>query len=477
MNIHKISEELNTFFYPRGIAVIGASSNPEKVGYGVVKGLKEGGMYSRPGLKGFSGNIYPVNPSHPQILGLKCYPSVKDIPGIVDLAVICVPAKVVPVVMKECVEKGVKSVIIISAGFSEAGEEGKRLQEEFLKIAREGGIRIIGPNCLGILYPPNNLNASFGLTLPYSGKVAFISQSGALVDSVIDWALKEKYGFSAVISYGNKADLDVPHFLAWACEDEYTHAICIYIEGVNDGRLLLEISKQVTPKKPVIALKAGKSSAGSRAVSSHTGSLSGSYNVYLGAFRQSGIIPANSLTHMFNLAKALSSLPILKGNRIAIVTNGGGCGVLCTDALEELGMEVPAPQEEMIKRLDATGLMHPAWSRNNPFDIVGDATPERYRVALEEVMKSPLFDGVIVIQTLQTMTDTVKDAEIVVEMFKKYKKPVVTSFMGGELTQEGVKILEENGIPNFNDVYDAATVMHALYVYGKWREKENEGKS
>ena len=212
-------------------------------------------------------------------------------------------------------------------------------------------------------------------------------------------------------------------------------------------------------------------------MSSHTGSLSGSYNVYLGAFRQSGIIPANSLTHMFNLAKALSSLPTLKGNRIAIVTNGGGCGVLCTDALEELGMEVPAPQKEMIKRLDATGLMHPAWSRNNPFDIVGDATPERYRVALEEVMKSPLFDGVIVIQTLQTMTDTVKDAEIVVEMFRKYKKPVVTSFMGGELTQEGVKILEENGIPNFNDVYDAATVMHALYVYGKWREKENEGKS
>ncbi len=471
--IKEIYQELNPFFHPRGVAVVGASRDPKKVGYGILKGLKEGGVYPRPGLKGFQGKIYAVNPKADEILGIRCYPSLKDLPGKVDLVIICVPATAVPSIVGEAAKKGARSIIIISAGFSEAGEKGKKLQEEFLRIARERKIRIIGPNCLGILYPPNNLNASFGLTLPYPGKVCLISQSGALADSVIDWSIKENYGFSALISYGNKADLDAPHFLAWASQDPSTRAICMYIEGVNDGRFFLEIARTATRFKPVIAIKAGKSKTGSKAVSSHTGSLAGSYRIWQGAFQQTGIIAVDNLTQMFNLARGLSLLPPLQGNRIAVVTNGGGSGVLCVDALEERGMEIPSPEKSLLSRIDASGKMHPAWSRNNPFDLVGDAGPERYEVVLEEVMKSPQFDGVLVIQTLQTMTDSRKNAEIVVKMFKKYRKPVVTSFMRGEFAEDGVKILEENGIPNYNDVWDAAMVMWGLYYYGKIKEKKD----
>ncbi len=474
ISLEKIHEELNPFFEPVGVAVIGASLNPEKVGYGLVKGLKEGGVFSRPGLKGFSGGIYPVNPKVQEILGIKCFPSILQVEERVDLAIIAVPSKFVPQVIRECAQKKVRGAIIISAGFSEAGSEGKKLQEEFLKVAEEANIRIVGPNCLGILYPPNNLNASFGLTLPYTGKIAFISQSGALADSVIDWSVKEKYGFSALISYGNKSDLDVPHFLAWAALDRNTQSICVYTEGLNDGRLFLEIAREVTLRKPVVAIKAGKSTVGTRAVSSHTGSLAGAYAVYQGAFKQSGIIPANSLRDMFDISKGLALMPPLKGDRIAIVTNGGGAGVLCADALEEEGLVLPAPAKEMIERIDDSGLMHPAWSRNNPFDIVGDATAERYKIVLEEAMRSELYDGVIVIQTLQTMTDTVKDAEIVVECFRKYNKPVVTSFMRGQFAEEGIKVLENNGIPNYDDVQEAARVMGALGKYGKYLRERAE---
>ncbi len=477
ISLEKIHEELKPFFEPEGIAIIGASRNPEKVGYGLVKGLKEGGVFSRPGLKGFSGGIYPVNPKVEEILGVKCFSSILEVKGKVDLAIIAVPARFVPQIMKECAEKKVKSAIIISAGFSEAGGEGKRLQEEFLRIAQEVGIRIVGPNCLGILYPPNNLNASFGLTLPYPGKIAFISQSGALADSIIDWSIKEKYGFSALISYGNKADLDVPHFLAWASLDKNTQSICVYMEGLNDGHFFLDVAREVTLRKPVVALKAGKSTVGTRAVSSHTGSLAGAYAVYQGAFKQCGIIPADSLTEMFNISKGLALMPPLKGNRIAIVTNGGGSGVLCADTLEEEGLSLPPPSRGMVDKIEESGFMHPAWSRNNPFDIVGDATPERYRVVLEEIMGSSLYDGVIVIQTLQTMTDTVKDAEIVVECFAKYRKPVVTSFMRGYFAEEGIKILEDSGIPNYDDVQEAARVMSALRRYGSYLNKRrNERK-
>ena len=472
MDLRKIYTQLECFFHPQAVAVVGASRHEDKVGFGVLKGLVKGGVFERPGLKGFSGRIYAVNPSAEEILGIKCYPSIKNVPGKVDLVIICVNAKFVPQVIRECGEKGVKGVIIISAGFTEAGEEGKKLQQEFLRIARSAGIRVVGPNCLGILYPPNNLNASFGLTLPYSGKVAFISQSGALADSVIDWSIKENYGFSALISYGNKADLDAPDFLAWASQDPHTSCISLYLEGLNEGRYFLEVAREVTKKKPVVAIKAGKSSSGSKAVASHTGSLAGSYRIYEAAFRQCGVIPASSLTDLFHISKGLSLMKPCYGNRVAVVTNGGGSGVLCADACEEEGLLLPPPSRKMIENLDASGKLHPAWSRGNPFDVVGDANPERYEAVLKEVMESPLYDGVIVIQTLQTMTDSLRDAQIIVEMFRKYGKPVVTSFMRGKFAEEGVRFLEENGIPNYNDVKEAARVMSALVKYGTYLKRK-----
>jgi len=463
--------ELQCFFEPQGVAVIGASSHPEKIGYQVLKNLLEGGAFSLPHLKGFSGKIFPVNPKATQILGLRCYSKIGEIPERVDLAIICLPAKLVPQVIQDCAQKKVKGANIISAGFAEASAKGKKLQEEFLKIARKAGMRIVGPNCLGILYPPRHLNASFAPFLPFSGKVAFISQSGALMDSVIDWAVENNYGFSAMISYGNKSDLDAPDFIAWAAKDPHTKAIALYIEGFNDGRYFLEVAKRVTPIKPIIALKAGKTAAGRKAVGSHTGSLAGSYQIYKGVFRQSGVIIADTLTQMFDMARTLAYQPLPKGNRVAIITNGGGNGVMCADYCEELGIELPNPPGELIEELDKSGKMHPAWSRKNPLDLVGDAGPERYEVALEAVMSSQIYDGVIVIQTLQTATQPLRDAEILVEMQKKYKKPVVAAFMGGIITKAGSKYLQERGIPNYNDVDRAAKAMWALIEYESYLAK------
>jgi len=470
-DLGRIYRELDVFFHPRSVAVLGASRQDKKVGHTVLKGLIAGGEVPREGLRGFAGRIYPVNPKEKEILGLKCYPSVSAVEGEVDVAVFCIPGPAVAPAMKECAAKGVKGAIILTAGFGEAGKEGKKLQEEFMAVARSGNIRVIGPNCLGSLYPPGNLNASFGITLPFPGSVALFSQSGALVDCIIDWSISRKYGFSAMVSYGNKADLDVPDFLGWASQDESTRAVALYLEGVGDGRRFLEVAAQVSKIKPIVVLKAGRSAKGTKAVSSHTGSLSGSYAVYTGAFRQAGVIPADNLTELLSITQALAFQPLMKGRRVAIVTNGGACGVMCTDYCQEVGLELPDPPAEMIARLDATGLLHPAWSRGNPFDIVGDAGPERYRATLEEVMKSDLYDGVIVIQTLQAVTDNLGDARAVVETAAKYGKPVMGAFMGGAISAEGIDYLTSHHIPNFFDVKAAAYTMKALADYGEYRRR------
>lgn len=473
-DIDRIYNQLQHFFAPRGVAVIGASRKPEKVGHGVLKSLLEGGVFHREGLKGFGGGIYAVNPREKEILGIPCVRAVTEITEPVDLAVFAVPPPAVPKVMAECARKGVKAAIVLTAGFQETGNEGRKLQDDFLKIAREAGIRVIGPNCLGLFYPSNRLNASFGPTLPPAGSVAFFSQSGALVDSIIDWALKEEYGFSSIVSYGNKADVDVPDLLAWACRDPHTRAIALYLEGVGDGRYFLEMARRVSPAKPIIAMKAGRSPKGVKAVSSHTGSLSGSYRVYQGIFRQAGVVAADNLTELLAISRALADQPVLDGKRVAIVTNGGGCGVMCADYCHEAGLDVSDPPREMISRLDETGLMHPAWSRNNPFDLVGDAGPDRYHAVLDEIMRSDSYDGVIVIQTLQAVTDNMGDARLVVDLQREYNKPVLAAFMGGMISQDAIRHLVQNGIPNFFDVKMAAWTMKAMYEYGRWRKISGE---
>jgi acetate---CoA ligase (ADP-forming) len=463
---------LDHILKPKAIAVIGASRRVQAVGHGILVNLLKGGTFRTKYCKPFKGKVYPINPNAKEILGKKCYKSVLDVKEHIDLAVICVPAKFVSSVMSECVKKGIKGAVIISAGFGEYGEAGKKLQDEVLAIAKKGKIRIVGPNCLGVLRTENSMNASFAPTMPPRGNIAFVSQSGALADSVIDWAIDNRYGFSNVISYGNKADLDAYDFVEWLADDKETAVITMYVEGVKDGRRLLEVTRKVAKLKPIIVLKAGKGEAGSKAISSHTGSLAGSYKIYEAAFAQAGVIMADNVEELFDMAKALAEQPACRKNGIAIVTNGGGCGVLTADYCEELGVKLAEFKESTLKKLEKGGKMHPAYSRRNPLDIVGDALPERYRIAVDTLMSEPYIYGMIVLQTLQTMTDPIKNAQVVINAHKKWPhKPILCVYMGGKFSRAGIKYLEVHGIPDFNDPKKAARAMWALVKRGEMGDK------
>jgi len=453
---------------PNSIALIGASRKVQSVGYGILKNLLTGCVFNTKYCKPYNGKVYAVNPNAKKVLGQKCYNSILDIKKKVDVAIIAIPAKFIPDTMKEIAKAGTKGVIIVSAGFGEEGEKGKKLQKEILRIAKKNKIRFVGPNCLGILRTSNNMNASFAPTMPPKGNIAFISQSGALADSVIDWAIESRYGFSTIISYGNKADLDAEDYLEWLANDKETKVITMYIEGVKDGKKFLRIAKKVCKKKPVIALKAGRGKAGTKAISSHTGSLAGSYKIYEAAFKQAGIIQADNVEELFDLGKALAEQPPLKKNSVAIVTNGGGCGVLTADYLEEFGVELAKLKKSTIKKLEDTGKMHPAYSARNPLDIVGDALPERYNVAVDTLISEPYIGGLIVLQTLQTMTDSVADAKVVVNAHNRYpNKPIICVYMGGKFSKVGMDYLEDHNIPDYNDPRKAARTMWALARIGR----------
>ncbi len=459
---------LEQFFNPKAIAVVGASRHASSPGHGILKSLLRGGVFNCETNKPFNGSVYPVNPFADKILSKKCYGSILDIKENIDLAVIAVPAKTVPQIMEDCAKKKVKGAIIISAGFSEAGAEGKKLQDCVLETAKKNNIRIIGPNCLGIIRPGSSLNASFGPCMPKQGKVAFFSQSGALIDSVIDWSLDNNYGFSAIVSLGNKADVNLCELFEWAKQDTNTKSIALYLEGLKNGRKFMEAAKKTSVLKPIVALKAGRSETGVKAVSSHTGSLAGSYELYRAAFKQSGIHIAENVDELFEIAKSLAFQPPCKNN-IAIITNGGGAGVLCADHCERLGIRLAEFNKETLRKLDACGKMHPAYSRGNPLDLVGDAMHDRYKAAIDIVLSQKDIYGLIVIQTIQTMTQPVLDAKAVIEARKKYPgKPIITSYMGGKFTRESVELLQSNFVPDFNAPYKAAKAMKALIDRWNW---------
>ena len=454
--------KLDKLLNPRSVAVIGASREPEKVGYGVLKNLVKGCYFLAPFCAPFKGKIYPVNPFAVNILGLKCYKSILEIDDEIDLAIIVVPANAVLQVVKECVKKKVGAVIIISAGFSEAGEKGKRLEAEVLKVLKKAGIPLLGPNCLGVIRPTKGLNASFAPTMPPAGKVAFITQSGALADSVIDWAVQERYGFSAIVSVGNAAMLDVSDFIEYFANDEETKAITVYLENVKDGRRFIECCKEAVKKKPVIVLKAGRSKIGEKAALSHTGRMVSSYDIYMAAFKQAGIEVVDSVEELFDVAKANAMLSKCE-NAIAIVTNGGGAGVLCADYCEEFGINLVELKKSTIKKLEKSKVMHPAFSKRNPLDIIGDALPERYEVAINTLLEEDYIKGLIVIQTLQTMTRSEDDARIIIEARKRFpKKPIVCCFMGTYFTRRAIHLLEANNVPNYSDPRRAARAMASL---------------
>ncbi len=469
-----MTELLDMFFSPKSIAVIGASRKSASAGNGILKSLLKGGVFKSKTNKKFKGKVYAVNPNAESILGKRCYKSILDIKEKIDLAVFAVNSKIIPSVMKECAKKRVRGVIIISAGFGETGEEGKKLESEVIRIAKRAKIRIIGPNCLGLIRPSFHLNASFGPCMPQEGEVAFFSQSGALVDSVIDWSLERTYGFSAIVSLGNQSDLDIGDFLLWAEKDEKTKCVALYIEGLKDGKKFMRIAKRVSMKKPIVALKAGRSETGMKAVGSHTGSLAGSFEIYKAAFKQSGVHIAENVEELFEISDALAKQPPCKENKIAIITNGGGAGVLCADHCEIMGIKLVELSKKTIEKLEDSGKMHHAYSRNNPLDLIGDALHDRYVVSINALLAQEDIYGLIVIQTLQTMTESILDAEAVIDAKKKFsKKPIITSYMGGKFTRRAIEILEANNVPDFNNPYKSAVVMKALIERGKWL-KENK---
>ncbi|RPI23970.1 MAG: CoA-binding protein, partial [Chloroflexota bacterium] len=412
---------LEAFFKPGSVAVIGASANTAKLGYAVLLNLVEGGYTSR-------GQVYPINPGEAEILGFKAYPSVIDVPGPIDLAVVVIPYPHVPAVLRTCGQKGIPAVIVISAGFREAGQEGLERELELIDIAKEYGIRLIGPNCLGVIDTYTPLNASFAAGTPPAGPMAFMSQSGALGTAVLDIALAGRLGLSKFASLGNKADVDEIDLLkAWET-DEHTRAILIYSEGMPDGSEFIQVARQVTRTKPVVAIKSGVTQSGSRAVSSHTGSLAGSEQAYEAAFHQAGVLRALSMEALFDMALALAYQPALTGDRIAVITNAGGPGILATDALEHSGLSLARLETETIRQLEAE--LPGAASAANPVDVLGDALAGRYRFALETVTADPNVDGLLVLLTPQAMTEIEATAQAVVTAAENTDKPVLACFMG-----------------------------------------------
>ncbi len=447
---------LSFFFNPKSVAVIGASSNPEKLGFAVLRNLIESG-YSK------IGKVYPINPKDTEIAGLTAYKSVTEVPEPIDMAVIVIPYPYVPDALRTCGEKGIKGVVIISAGFREAGREGVEREREVIRIAKEYNIRIIGPNVLGILDTFTPINASFAADSPPQGPIAITSQSGALGTAILDWASAGSMGLSKFVSLGNKADVNEVDLLKEWGNDENTNVILMYIEELSAGQEFLNEAKKVSKIKPVVAIKSGVTQSGARAVSSHTGSLAGSEQAYHAAFQQAGVIRADSMEELFDMAIAFGYQPELKGKNIAIITNAGGPGILATDALERAGLSLARFENATIQTLEQT--LPDAASAANPVDVLGDAFADRYKFALDTVAKDPNVDGLIVVLTPQAMTEIPETALAVTEKAKEIDKPILTCFMGDKRVSEGIKILTENNIPNYPFPNRAAHAFKAMAEY------------
>ena len=445
---------LDKFFSPHSIAVVGASREAGKLGFQILHSILSGG---------YTGKVYPVNPKATEIAGLKCYPDVSSIPDVPDLAVVVVPAKLVGSVIEECGKKQTKAAVVISAGFKESGPDGEKREKDLVNISKKYGCRIIGPNCLGIIDTYFNLNVSFAPLMPDKGSIAFISQSGALISAVLDWARKEKIGFSRIISMGNMADVSETELIEDCAADEKTKVILFYVEGVKDGKEFVSRVSKITPKKPVIAIKAGLTSSGSRAASSHTGSLAGMAEAYSAAFEKTGVLQVSNMEELFDLSLVFAYQPMIKEDRIAIITNAGGPAVVATDAVEKQGLKIAPLSDETINTLKKH--LPPAANIHNPVDVLGDATEEGYKVALDNVIKDERVDGIVVIVTPQRVTRPLETAQAVVENSAKYKKTIVTSFMGGVSVETAIDFLRQSRIPNYEFPERAVRALKGMVDY------------
>ena len=445
---------LDAMFQPDSVAVIGATDRPGTVGRTVLENLLH---------PSFQGKVYAVNSRHSEICGRKAYPSIGDIPEKVDLAVVATPANTVPGIIGECVDAAVKAAVVISAGFRERGAEGVDLERQIQEQLRRGSMRVIGPNCLGIMNPSVGLNATFAKGAPQAGNVAFLSQSGALLTAILDWGQLEQVGFSAIVSTGSMLDVGWGDLIYHFGDDPNTQSILIYMESVGDARSFLSAAREVALRKPVIVIKAGRSEAAARAAASHTGALTGSDEVLDAAFRRSGVLRVPAIADLFYMAEVLSKQPRPKGPRLTILTNAGGPAVLATDALIANGGQLTLPSENTLQALDAFLPRH--WSHNNPIDILGDADSERYAKAIEIASKDPNSDGLLVILAPQGMTDPAAIAERLKPYAKSSGKPVLTSWMGGTSIAPGVAILNAAGIPTFPYPDTAARAFTYMWRY------------
>lgn len=450
---------LTKLFNPRAVAVIGASHKEGKVGHSLVKNLVE---------HGFDGSIYPVNPHAAKILGIDCYKDIASLPEGIDLAVIAVPAKAVPEVVEECGRKGIGAAIVISAGFKEVGEKGADLEKRLFNAAMMSGVRVLGPNCLGLINTNNKLDASFAANFPERGDIAVLSQSGALCTAILDWAERHHIGFSKLISMGNKVDIDEEVIIEWLGRDDDTAVVVGYLEDIVKGPHFMRTAERITRKKPVIILKAGTTEAGTAAASSHTGSMAGARMAYECAFRSSGILQARSLEALFDYATAFSYQPLPSGKRIAVVTNAGGPGIMAADAVENAGLNFARLSSKTKEKLKS--FLPPAANINNPVDILGDAPASTYGSALEAVLLDEGVDALVVLLTPQAMVDAKEAARAITDTASRFKKPVMASFMGAAHVAKGVEHLQKNRIPHYPTPERAVEAIRMMAEYKAWRE-------
>ncbi len=454
IKIEKRKNLLDNFFNPKSIAVIGASSNKEKLGYGILKNILD---YK------YKGRVFPVNLKGGRILGLESYKSVLDIKNKIDLAIIIIPSKSVNFVLERCGKTGIKNVIIISAGFKEIGGAGVILEEEMKKIAEKYDIKIIGPNCLGILDSINNLNASFANGMVKKGSIGFISQSGAICTAMLDWADLNNVGFSRFVSLGNKSVVSEIEMIEFFKNDEKTKVVLAYLENITNGKKFMKVAAELAKIKPLIILKPGKSKASQKAMASHTGALASKEEIIKIAFRQAGIVRVNNLEELFNVTKFLSRNDYLNGNKIAIVTNAGGPGVICTDEIENNNLKLASLEKKTINILKKN--LPAETSVNNPVDLIGDAKANRYEIATKTLLLDKNVDGVISILTPQTVTEISKTAEVLLNLSKKSKKPLLTSFIGGVSIESEARRLNKSQLTFYDYPLQAVFSLSKFWQY------------
>lgn len=445
---------LEKLFDPKSIAVIGASNVPYSVGNSLMKSLI---------ASGYSGTVFPINPKRRNVLGIHCYKSIQHVPEKVDLAIIAVPSFLVPKIAKQCVKAEVKSLIVVSAGFSEIGIEGIKLENELTKIISKSGIRMLGPNCLGYIRTDKKINASFAIRNALPGKLALISQSGALCSGILDWALKQKVGFKYFISVGGMLDINFSDLIEFFDQDPEIEGIAIYMESLKDAEKFMRVGKKFSKKKPIIVAKSGRFEESAKAAISHTGAMAGNDAVFGAAFKRAGIIRIKNIRELLGCAEALSKQRLPQGNRLAIITNAGGPGVMTVDALVANKCRLAKISKKGLEKLDKK--MSKYWSKSNPIDLLGDASPELYAKALDVVLKEKNVDGVIVILSPQAISKPLEVAHALVDKIKRSRKTILTCWLGEDFVEEGRKYLREKGVPAYYTPEEAVRVFSYMNAY------------